>query len=71
MLLRFYRWFMKKHLLLEHKSATEFEPLYEAFYSAVERKSKLSLDPMTLTTIIGFSAGGPVSLRSINLAIYI
>lgn len=66
MFLRFYRWFMKKHLLLEHKSATEFESLYEAFYSAVERKSTLSLDPMTLTTIIGFSAGGPVSLRSIK-----
>lgn len=66
MLLKFYRWFMKRQLLLERKNESEFEPLYEAFYSSVERKSNSSLDPMILMTIIGFSAGGPVSLRSIK-----
>ncbi|NNU62939.1 hypothetical protein [Ochrobactrum soli] len=37
---------------------------YESVFAKVEKYFGVSLDPDTISSIIGFSAGGPVSLRA-------
>lgn len=53
--------------LLSWKTATADQTatnrLYSQLFASVEEKSGCQLAPETLTSIVGFNAGGPVDLR--------
>lgn len=49
-----------------HAPITNSNRFYQHLFSKVEKTAGTPLDPNTITAIIDFSAGGPVSLRSIH-----
>jgi hypothetical protein len=54
--------------LLPWKTATADQAtthqLYSQLFASVEEKAGVQLAPETLTSVVGFNAGGPVSLRT-------
>ncbi|MGU3398849.1 hypothetical protein ACLBWS_03765 [Brucellaceae bacterium D45D] len=56
----------------EHLSAASYDRFYKRLLQKVEDKAGANFDPDTLTGIIGFSTGGPISVRTIkNKRIYV